>query len=311
MKKRLVLTALLSSLISSTAAPAQPGEDSNQSNQNCPLHVVAGLEMRTMPDGRVTIPVQFEGHDHRLMVDTGGYINTVTQQLIKEEGYNVESSHGVDLQGIGIRRLKTYIEAKDFAIGNAHGSDFQFYVDVFNNLFADGTLAPEILANYDVDFDFGHDKFNLIQPQHCPGRVVYWTRSPAAIVPMEILDKTHIRVPVIIDGKEIMATLDTGSTTSIVSMRVAARIFGIDEKTAGLQALGTITVNGLPSPAYVYPFRSLALGSISMQEPYIQIVSDSVWNKDDLLLGIDALRQMHLYIAYGEKKLYATPALEN
>lgn len=308
---RNLIAVLLGTLVLSGAAPVQPGEDGAPQAQNCLLHVAAAVDMATMPDGRVTIPVKFEGHDHRLMVDTGGYINTVTPQLVTEEGYATEASRGSRLQGVGNRLLKTYVESKDFSIGNAHGADYVFYVDVFNNLFADGTLAPEILANYDVDLDFGHDRLNLIQPQHCAGHVVYWTKSPAAIVPIEIEDRTHIRIPVTVDGKQIMATVDTGSATSIVTMRAAARFFGINEKSAGLQSLGMVTVNGMPAPVYVYPFQDLAFGGITMRHPYIQIVSDTVWNKDDLLLGIDVLRQLHLYIAYGEKTLYITPALAN
>ena len=48
--------------------------------KKCDLRAVMAAEMQTIPDGRVTIPVQFEGHDYRLMVDTGGYINTVSAQ---------------------------------------------------------------------------------------------------------------------------------------------------------------------------------------------------------------------------------------
>jgi hypothetical protein len=311
MKRRIWLVALLGILMASDAVLAQQGENGSQQGQNCPLHVIAGMDTQTMPDGRVTIPVQFEGHDHMLMVDTGGYINTVTQQLVREEGYTMEASHGALLRGVGNRQLKTYVETNDFAIGHAHGKNYEFYVDTFNNLFADGTLAPEILANYDVDFDFGHDKLNLINPDHCPGRVVYWTRSPAVVVPMEIESRTHIRIPVTIDGKQIMATVDTGSTTSIITMRAAARFLGVDERSPGLESLGTVRINGVPGPVYIYPFQAMTFGGMTLKHPYIQIVSDSLWNEDDLLLGIDVLRQMHLYIAYGEKKLYITPALAN
>jgi predicted aspartyl protease len=311
MRKWAFLAALFGALVLSNRVPAQPREDGARQAQNCLLHVAAAVDMETMPDGRVTIPVKFEGHDHRLMVDTGGYINTVTPQLAREEGYATEVSHGNRLQGVGNRVLKTYVVSKDFSIGNAHGEDYEFYVDVFNNLFADGTLAPEILANYDVDLDFGHDRLNLIQPQHCAGGVVYWTKSPAIILPMEIEDRTHIRIPVTIDGKTIMATVDTGSAISIVTMRAATQFFGINEKSAGLQSRGIVAVNGMPAPVYVYPFQDLTFGGVTIRRPFIEIVSDAVWNKDDLLLGIDVLRQLHLYIAYGEKKLYVTSALAN
>jgi hypothetical protein len=116
---------------------------------------------------------------------------------------------------------------------------------------------------------------------------------------------------VTIDGKQIMATVDTGSTTSIITMRAAARFLGVDERSPGLESLGTVRINGVPGPVYIYPFQAMTFGGMTLNQPYIQIVSDALWNEDDLLLGIDALRQMHLYIAYGEKKLYITPALAN
>lgn len=305
------LTIVIGTVAATTATSAEPANTAAPQTPACLLHVAAGLDMETMPDGRVTVPVKFEGHDHKLMVDTGGYINTVTRQLVREEGYVADNSRGASLQGIGNRVLKTFVEAKDFAIGNAHGSGFIFYVDVFNNLLADGTLAPEILANYDVDFDFGHGRFNLIQPQHCISGAVYWTKSPAEIIPIEIEDKTHIRIPVTIDGKKIMATVDTGSAASIITMRAAARLLDVNEKSADLQSLGAISVNGMVAPVYVYPFQQLAIGHTSVTRPRIEIVSDALWNKDDLLLGMDFLRQFHVYVAYQEKKLYFTPALAN
>ena len=42
------------------------------------------------------------------------------------------------------------------------------------------------------------------------------------------------------------------------------------------------------------------------------MVSDEVWSdRDDILMGIGIMRQLHLYIAYKEKKMYITPALAN
>jgi hypothetical protein len=212
---------------------------------------------------------------------------------------------------MGQRLLNTYVEAKDFVIGHSHGSGFDFFVDDFNDLSMDGTLAPSILASYDVDFDFWHDKMNLIRPDHCPGKVVYWTKTPVSIVPMEIQNRVHIRIPVTIDGKEIMAQLDTGSVTSYITQRAASKFLGIDEKSAGMKSLGNIPVNGMPGLVYNYPFQTLTFGGVTVNRPHIQIVSDPVWREDDLLLGVGILRQLHLYIAYGEKKLYITPALAN
>jgi hypothetical protein len=67
----------------------------------------------------------------------------------------------------------------------------------------------------------------------------------------------------------------------------------------------------MPGLVYNYPFQTLTFGGVTVNRPHIQIVSDPVWREDDLLLGVGILSQLHLYIAYGEKKLYITPALAN
>jgi predicted aspartyl protease len=299
----LVLLVLLGALVA--GAPARAAEQS----QDCKLRVVMSAEMQTIPDGRVTIPVQMEGHDYRLMIDTGGYINTVTPMLVKREGYHPRQSPGF-LRGMGTTKLDTYVTVKDFAIGHSHGKDFEFFVDDFNDNFFDGTLAPQVLAVYDVDLDFGHGKVNLISPDHCPGSVTYWANS-STVVPIEIKDKTHIRIPVTIDGKEIMATVDTGAHTSFITMRAASRYLGIDEKDPALKSRGNVAVNGMVGPVYNYPFQTLSFGAVTVSHPHIEMVADNVWNENDLLLGIGVLRQLHLYIAYKERKMYITPALVN
>lgn len=278
--------------------------------KDCKLRVVMASEMQTMPDGRVAIPVQLEGHDYRLMVDTGGYINTVSPQVVKQEGYHPLDSRGFVLRGMGTTKLDSYVKVKDFAIGRSHGRNFEFFVDDFSSSFADGTLAPQILAVYDVDLDFGHGKFNLISPDHCPGAGVYWADA-AATVPIEIKDKTHIRIPVTINGKEIMATVDTGASTSFITMRAAKRFLDIDDKDPALKLRGNISVNGMAGPVYNYPFQSLSFGAVTVNHPRIEMVADKVWSEDDLLLGIGILRQLHIYIAYKERKMYITPALLN
>jgi hypothetical protein len=311
MTRQFWLAALLGILAPSGFACAQPMENGAAPRQGCSLHVMAALDMQTMPNGLVTIPVRFEGHDHRLMVDTGGYINTVTPQLVKEEGYTAEASRGAPLKGVGNRVLNSYVEVRDFDIGQAHGKDYQFYVDTFDNLSADGTLAPEILANYDVDFDFGHDRLNLIQPPGCPSGPVYWTKNPAVVMPMEIEARTHIHIPVTIDGRQIEAVVDTGSTVSMISARAAARFLGIDDKSPGVVALNRTSINGVTGSIQIYPFQAVGIGSLTLNHPTILIAPDSLWDRDELLLGMDVLRQLHLYIAYDEKKLYVTPALAN
>jgi hypothetical protein len=63
---------------------------------------------------------------------------------------------------------------------------------------------------------------------------------------------------------------------------------------------------------YDYPFKLLDFNGIAVSNPRLQIVSDGYLPKGiDMLVGVSILRRLHLYIAYGEEKLYITPAGAN
>jgi hypothetical protein len=64
---------------------------------------------------------------------------------------------------------------------------------------------------------------------------------------------------------------------------------------------------------YSYPFKTLELDGLTVNNPHIGVESDATMGRlgSDIILGIGILRQLHLYIAYKEQKLYITPASVN
>jgi predicted aspartyl protease len=125
---------------------------------------------------------------------------------------------------------------------------------------------------------------------------------------MDVTGDGHVRFPAKIDGQDIMATLDTGSVISLISMRTA-KLLGIDPKAPGLRLVRDTGQYQI----LTYPFQSLNFGHVSVRNPPIVIFSDNFTKGlgNDLVLGMNVLRQMHLHIAYGEKRLYITPAQAN
>ncbi len=63
---------------------------------------------------------------------------------------------------------------------------------------------------------------------------------------------------------------------------------------------------------YRYPFATLTFEGIEVRNPNILILDTGSDSRDaELIVGIGVLRQLHLYIAYGEKTLYLTGAEAN
>ena len=273
---------------------------------DCKLVRLAELPM-TMKSGHVTIPASVNGKDATLGIDTGGPFSSLT----------LAAAH----------RLGNVGHRDDLRIGD-HELDrvYMAWMESFPGV--DGLIAPDVLDKYDAEFDFGGKIFRLFKPHPCADRAVYWTGS-TTVIPFTLTNDGHVRVPVTLDGQNIYAILDTGAPISILSMKDANRMFGLDPDSADIKAAKT-TVSGLwsnlslapytygvwnyPSKAvsvYTYPFKTMTMGGMPLTNPPIELIEGRNFLGNDfaaLLLGNDVLSRFHLYVAYHEQKLYISDA---
>jgi predicted aspartyl protease len=277
--------------------------------QDCKLTRFSSLPMSTLPDGRVALPVAIDGHSGSFLVDTGGISATMSRQLANEIG-KVPEPFRRYLIGVGGAVLSSSIHADDFALGEMHGKDINVFIDErFGGGGMDGTLAPEMMHRFDVDYDFHHGTINFFSQEHCPGKVVYWTKGGAIVIPMDVQPNGKIRVPITVDGNELMAILDTGSVTSFISMDTARKL-GVKPDSKDLKLKRSYGFKDR-FREFDYPFKTLSLDGLTINNPHIRVMSDEALAGGlggDLTLGVSFLRQLHLYVAYKEEKLYITPA---
>ena len=273
----------------------------------CALTRLVSVKTDTTPDGRITIPITVQDHPLSFIVDTGGVSTTIKWEQAKQLGLSVRQT-SQKLRGVAGSMLNFYVTGDSISVGELRVKDLPMYLESRAMADADGTFASDILRRYDVEFDFAHGALNLLSPNHCHGQVVYWTKTGSIAIAMDVGRSGHVRIPVTVDGKSIMATLDAGSAISWISLRAAAGL-GISPKTPGL----TLMRDAGEYQIYAYTSNSLDFGGLSQMSPTIAIVSEKIAEGmgSDPIRGIDTLRQMHLYIAYDEKKLYITEAQAN
>ncbi len=280
--------------------------------QDCKLARFASLPMSTLSDGRIAVPVGIEGHVAPFLIDTGGISATMSRQLATEIGKEPGRSRRY-LIGVGGAILSSYISADDFSLGPMHGKDIRVFIDerIDGAGGMEGTLAPEMMHRFDVDFDFRQGAVNFFSQDHCPGKVVYWTNGDSIAIPMEVDPNNKIRIPVMVDGQKVMAMLDTGSVTSFMSMGLARKL-GVTPDSKDLK-LKVVYGSKDRFKQFDYPFKTLSLDGLTVNNPHIRIMSDATLPGglgDDLTLGVSFLRQLHIYIAYKEQRLYITPAAQ-
>jgi hypothetical protein len=317
--RRMKLQAIFGLLIVALSGGAAWAEDCG------PLKQVNSVDLVAVPN-RALVPVSLNGIPKLFLLDTGGDISqingTVAQELalpIRDAGVKMLDMYG------NASTKKTRVEK--FTIGRQTG-DIELGIQPNPN-FGVGTrfvgiFAPDLMARSDVEIDFGTYKMNTFLSDHCPGHVVYWPHAALAVVPMTF-HKRHIRLPVKLDGKELTAEIDTGSSNTNMAAEAAKRLFDIVPETPGNVPLNT---RGMAA-AFGRVFSSLDFEGVAVQNPHIVIRPDLIGSKDpnngvrtdtralkvddlegrpDLLIGMDVLKKLHLYIAFGENRIYISEA---
>lgn len=118
----------------------------------------------------------------------------------------------------------------------------------------------------------------------------------------------HIYITGTLDGTKVHALVDTGSSVSVMTLQQADVILGWHGLPAEAKKVGSFRGN----EQYLYPFKTLSFGGITINNPKMLITNvtgpGTESDEYDLVLGMDVLRHLHLYISYAEKTLYVTPA---
>jgi hypothetical protein len=287
---------------------------------DCKLWVADSIQMLHFSNDQRYIPVTINTTQENFLFDTGSYLTQISRSVAETLKLQVRPSiyHVIDAAG---RISRDEATIHDFTLGHRHGADIVLPISTFDDF--DGILALDQLVKLDTDVDFGTDKLNFFWPDHCPGQVVYWT-SPlsVAIIPM-IMEGTHMTVTVNLDGHEEKAIIDSGAEYTTLSMDEEKRVFGLTLGGSDTPEAGNL--NGDTSlKTYRHLFTNLNFGDVAVSKPEVAIIPNAMGrNADtaqyvgdrtksdktefkipDMIIGMDILRKLHLYIAFGEKKLY-------
>ena len=277
--------------------------------EECRLSEVASFPMTLREDGHVVIPVAVEGREKTFVVDTGGYASSLSPRAADDLGLKRRPLTARKVRDLGGATATEYVRAGSFALGSMVARDFDLMVlDGLNN--ADGLIAPDLLLQFDVEFDFAARRVNLFKPHPCSGKAVYW-KGPYVQVPFDTTEDGHVRVGVTLDGRDTMAMLDTGSPVTLITLRDAARYFDIDPNSTSLTPVAALHGGqGGTAATYAYPFKSLTMGGVNVNNPRVLLTDSEGLNRHEhtpMLIGMNVMRHLHLYFAYHEHELYISP----
>ena len=295
-----------------------------------PLTIVSSIDLTPAGDKDAElVPMQLQDKSYLMLLDTGAVVTEISSQVADELGL-VRRQGGLKLYSVSGDYSDEVVQTS-FKLGRVFAKKKDFMI-MQNTLTHDderigGLLGPDILKYYDTEIDFGADKLNLLSPDHCEGKVIYWPATAVAVVPMRVLASGHIIVPVKLDGHTVMATLDTGASNSTLN-QLEAESYGLTMGSTDTPRVGELAGRAANASIYRHTFKTLEFEGITMSNPIIDILPEQMGHllkntpglgtrladpkyddeKPPMLLGMNVLKHLHLYIAYKEEKLYITPA---
>jgi len=270
---------------------------------DCQLHLFDAAQMTRLPDGRDTIPVMVNGSRQDFLFDTGGARTQLSRKLADDLKLHIHSGDGYLLDIAG-ERSDFVAAVDDLIIAHMRGTDQELPISPVKGL--DGIVGLDHFTKLDLDMDFGNDQVKFFSPDHCDGQVVYWTDpNSVGIVPMKNVNSFHIRIPVTLDGHTTNAIIDTGAVRTIFKLNEAGWHFDLKPGDADMPPLKG--QNGKPIPnAFTHHFGNLSFGDVTVKNPEV-LITPAVM-ADDMIIGMDVLRKLHIYVAFKEGRIYVSPA---
>ncbi|HEY1612959.1 MAG TPA: aspartyl protease family protein [Rhizomicrobium sp.] len=290
----------------------------------CQLHRLASFDLPETQDGGVGVPASIDGVQKYMHLDTGSPVTGLSPEVAKELGLANRPIARDDFMNAYGQTFTQVALIHSLTIGQMHAEGVRALMwpsPLSDDGSVAGVLGADVLRHYDIDLDFPDHKVGFFSQDHCPGKVVYWAATSVAVIPVRVVRTGHIIVPVTLDGHAFDALFDTGDANMHLTATAGRQVFGLSPVSPGM--IKHEARDGEPV-TYEHTFGSLELEGITINNPRVRIMDDFVSeslardaSKDDhtvdvdpdygitsLVLGTGQFRNLHIYIAYGEQKLY-------
>lgn len=282
-------------------------QDAQAAEEVCALRQAATLSAGVPGSKHLFLPAEFGTRQVRLLLDTGGAWSVMKERLAKELGLRPEPLRTVAFVDVAGGEITHYVKVPSFKLGpiTFPRSDFLMIPQKAddNIEYWGGTIGMERLSDYNVHIDNATKSVALYHPdRYCSGRVVPWS-TPSVEIPFTFNSGTpDLRVTV--QGEKVRATFDTGSTDTLMDLDLAEDTFGLTPQSPGIRSYGEQTmISGKKIAFYGYRFKTLEVSGITFENVDVTL---GPFDNAPLVLGMNEISQLHLYIAFKRKIIYAT-----
>ncbi len=291
----LVLGALLTAALPAGAAHAA-----------CKVARFAELPV-TMRGLRPIVTAQINGHPAPFLLDSGAGYSNMAPAVAAGLGLSRQDLPGFRVSGVGGSVSAGVTTVKRFTLAGQTIPNVQFVVGG-SEVGATGLLGQNILGLADVEYDLPEGAVRLFKADGCSKlAMAYWTNGkPFFQIDIESLEMArHHTVGILeLDGAKVHAVFDTGATSTVLSLRAAARA-GVHPGDPGVERAGwDFGVGSKPVQGYVARFKLLRIGNEELHNVRLRMAD--LGDNFDMLLGADYFVSHRLYVSNAQRRIYFT-----
>lgn len=254
----------------------------------------AVIPLERLVSGHFALTLALNGTPKRFLIDTGASSSLVTSSTASALGLpSTPLAHSA--KALSGDAITEQVHLKSISLGGLDQGEGDFAILPNASPLMDGIIGIDILARYDVEFDFAQSHIVLFAPGQCTPD---WTAS-AHVIAYNV-EQFHMAIPVILDGKPLTAWLDTGAQQTLISQETAEALY----------SLHTTRIQPAKPPRQKYRFEMLTVAGIDHPSPQLVLAPDATLNfrsQARLLLGIDILRRHKLFFAFGKNTVTVAP----
>jgi predicted aspartyl protease len=165
----------------------------------------------------------------------------------------------------------------------------------------DGLLGTDVLSGFDIDLDLPHHRMMFYRKQSCQDAPP-WS-EPYMEIGTGRSRGEHLFFSARLDGRRIVAFVDTGTQRSILTQKSALAL-GITRETLERDpSITTKDAAGTLLTSHVHRFANLMVGSEVIHNPAL-VVTNVNLEDADVILGLDFLRFRRIWLSYALLRIF-------
>jgi hypothetical protein len=266
----------------------------------------------SLTGGHLVVPLTVNGGSANFVLDTGAERSMVTPDAVQRLGLTLDQWVGTTMHGVGGVVEHQNADPRSLTLGgialqrHTITHDTSLTVGPLPQMAADGLLGRDFLSVFDLEFDLAAHRLKLYDVRGCSGRFLPWTQ-PYASITAEMPMTHELILPIILDGHQLPALLDTGASASMITLPGMIRL-GLTQQTLAGDPGGAVRGVGRQAPEMRrHRFASLQIGSEKQRDPVLWVAPVRLGPIVDALLGADWLAmQRRVWISFATSQVFFT-----